>query len=220
MFGKTLKVAAAVAVAAGALAGCGGDPWKVGAAAIVGDDRITVSALDSAVRDWQKEFKADPVANNLRSNPNLNPRLQLVLEKLAENPRRQALDMMVRIRIGDRMAERSGLNVTEGGVDRYIAENGGQRTQEVTALVYGLPKSRHRDMARFSVTLATAAQKFGANGTPQGEQAAGEQIKALYGQTIDGLKIKVNPRFGSFDKSQESLGPITYKLSARESGVR
>ena len=67
MLGKSVKLAAAVLVAAGALAGCSGGSAKAGTAAVVGDDRITVTSLSQTVRDWRRQFKNDPVANRMRA---------------------------------------------------------------------------------------------------------------------------------------------------------
>ncbi|MDL4772320.1 MULTISPECIES: hypothetical protein [Thermomonosporaceae] len=216
-----MRVAAAVVVAAGALAGCGGGPVKMGAAALVGDDRISVTTLDQAVRDWQRQFKTDQNANQMRADPG-NPEQQVASDTLSESDLRGALAVLVNFRIGKKVAASSGVHISETQVDQVIASLDRQGGAGSTTLANGLPRSYTRELARFLATRDQVAAKAGADGNPQSPQTmqAQQQTARLFMDTANGMKIKVNPRFGSFDPNQVTIRPVTARLSAADPGIR
>jgi hypothetical protein len=221
VLGTSVKVALAAAVAAGTLAGCGGGPLKVGAAAIVGDDRISTSTLDQTVRDWQKEFRNDDTANQMRSDPS-NPTQQAVGDQLSDSDMRDALTVLVNMRVGDEVARRDGITVTGTQVDQVIAALDRQGGASSATLASGLPKRYTRDFARFLAVKALLVQKYGSDGNPQNPQTmiARQRADADFVKTADSMKIKVNPRYGSFDHGKVAIDPVKYTLSATESGIR
>jgi hypothetical protein len=216
-----VKVAVAAVVAAGTLAGCGGGPLKVGAAALVGDDRISTSTLDQTVQDWQKEFRNDDIANQMRSDPS-NPTQQAASDQLSDSDMRDALTVLVNMRVGDEVAHRDGINVTGTQVDQVIAALDRQGGAASATLASGLPKRYTRDFARFLAVKALLVQKYGSDGNPQNPQTmiARQRADADFVKTAESMKIKVNPRYGSFDRTKVAIDPVKYSLSATESGIR
>ncbi|MFI0351489.1 hypothetical protein [Actinomadura sp. 9N407] len=222
MSGRTIKAAAAALVAAVALAGCGGGPLKMGAAALVGDDRIAVSTLDTAVTDWQREFRADPVANQLRSDPRMQDQRN-GSEPLTESDLRDALDMLVYFRIGDEVARRNGVTVSQGQIDQIVAALEQRGGADSLVRSRGLPARHARDLAKVIGVETLVAQKYGASPDPRAaEQNAGAQRQTArqFVETAEGMKIRVNPRFGSFEPAKIAITPVKYTLSATESGIR
>lgn len=214
MPGRSVRVAVAAVVAAGALAGCGGSQ-KPGSAALVGDDRITVTKLSQTVRDWREQFRADPAANELRAGAG-NPVRQLAGD--SESDLRGALTMMINFRVGREVAERAGVKVTEAQVDaavRLLDQETNQKLQRPpgtpggavsTTLDSGLPRAYTRDLARLVATQILVTQ-------------AGRPFVELFPAAAHGLDIEVNPRYGTYDPAKLELGPVRSRLSSPDSGI-
>ncbi|TDD84869.1 hypothetical protein E1293_12100 [Actinomadura darangshiensis] len=213
-----MKAAVAVVLAAGALAGCGGSP-KVGTAALVGDDRITVTSLSQTVRDWRTQFRADPAANELRANP-ANPAPQVAGD--SESDLQGALTLLINFKVARKVADRAGIEVTGGEVDGAVeALDHGGGAASIT-LASGLPREHARDLARLVATQAAVMQRFGAdpnNRLNPANQRAGEQWNELFRRTADGMHIEVNPRYGHYDPAKFEIAPIAYRLSSPDSGI-
>ena len=215
---RSLKVLAAAALAVGALAGCGGTP-KVGTAAVVGGDRITVRTLDQTVRDWRAQFRKDPVANELRSN-SPNPPPQLGGD--SDSDLRGALTALINFRVAERMADKAGATVNGADVDQAVwrlKQNGGA---ESNTLARGLPRAYTRDFARFLATRDAVLRKLGgdpANPLSPATQLAGQRGNELALTTANGMDIEINQRYGEFDPKKLELGPVEYRLSSPDSGI-
>lgn len=218
MFGKPLKLSVAALAAAVALAGCGGGPVKMGAAALVGDDRITVGTLDRVVQDWQKQFKTDQIANQMRSDPSGQ---QVATDALSESDMRDALAVLVNFRVAREMAARNGVTVTEGRIEQVVGALDQRGGAASTTLANGLPRAYTRDLARFLATHDLFAERFGADADPRSQKTAQAQQQAsqLFVRTAHEMDIEINPRFGAFDPSRVVISPATAKLSATEPGV-
>ncbi|GAA2421928.1 hypothetical protein GCM10010191_36990 [Actinomadura vinacea] len=221
MSGRTIKAVAAAAVAAAALAGCGGGEMKVGSAALVGDERIAVSTLNGAVSDWQREFRADPMANRMRADPGSFGQGGTA-EPLSETDLRRALDLLVRFRIADEVARRQNLPVSAGRVDQIVDDMNQSGGAASTVRAVGLPARYTRDVARLVAVELDLGKRFGGTDDPRSPQsmAAEARVDAVLTGTAGKMKIKINPRFGSFDPNRVSISPVTARLSAPESGTR
>lgn len=218
MPGKSVKAVVAVVLAAGALAGCGGSP-KVGTAALVGDDRITVTELSQTVRDWRTQFRADPAANELRANP-AGPAPQLAGD--SESDLQGALTLLINFKVADRVARKAGVTVTGGQVDTAVQALNQQGGAGSITLASGLPREHTRDLGRLVATQIAVMQRFGADLTNRlnpATQQAGRRWNELFQSTAGDMHIKVNPRYGSYDPGKLVVGPITYRLSSPDSGI-
>ncbi len=218
MLGKSMKAAAAALLVAAALAGCGDTP-KVGTAAVVGGDRITVTSLSRTVRDWRAQFKTDPVANQMRANPN-DPAEQMGAEA-GESDVRGALTLLLNFRVADRLAREQGVQVSDGQTDQVVGLLNQQGGAASITLASGLPRSRTRDLARYLATQRLLMTRLGADGNPQSPQTqqAAQRWSQLFRGAADGMHIEINPRYGTFDAARGTVGPVAYRLSSPESGV-
>ncbi|KAB2344022.1 SurA N-terminal domain-containing protein [Actinomadura rudentiformis] len=215
-------MALAGALLTGALAGCGDGPVRMGAAAVVGDDRISTAKLDQAVLDCQRQFKNDQVANQVRAALESQRQQQPMSGEPADCSPRSALDTMVNFEVAEAAAKTAGVSVTEGQVDQMIGLMGRQAPAESIVVALGMPKEYTRDVARMNAAQSLILQKLGADGNQQSPASlqARQQALSLFRQAAGKLDIRINPRFGSFDENRMTVSPVTTRLSATESGVR
>ncbi|GAA4224900.1 SurA N-terminal domain-containing protein [Actinomadura meridiana] len=207
------------AVAATALAGCGGSP-KVGTAALVDGDRITVTSLSQTVRDWRVQFRKDPRANDLRANPG-NPAPQIAGD--SDSDLRGALTLLINFDVADEVAHRAGVTVTGSEVDTALGVLNRRGGAESITLASGLPRDRTRDLARMFATQIAVMRKFGgdpADPLNPATQQAGQRWEELFRTTADRMNIEINPRYGTYDPDKVEVGPVRYRLSSPDSGTR
>ena len=224
MFGKSVKVAVAVLAGGAALTACG--PVKMGAAAIVGNDRITIAKLDAAVTAWGKELPKYPAAQQIVQRSQSQSQGQGQGQQIPfdpASPQRSALYQLVDMRVWDEVARANHVNVGPGRVDAFIASNGGARTLDANVLAQGLPRSYGPNYARSVLVRQAMLQRYGvASGQPadpQKQQQAVQQILANYVRAGRSLNIKISPRFGSFDYQTMTLGQVCPRLSTPDSGT-
>lgn len=131
---KTAKrLALAVALAGVALTAC--SPSQIGAAAIVGDKRITTTELDADLRELQQALSENPQAMQQLENTRQQAGAtlpQLMLYRLVEAERYAQL------------AERAGVTVTDGEIDSWISRQGGAEAIETAMLSGGVAPSQSR----------------------------------------------------------------------------
>jgi hypothetical protein len=219
VFSSNVKACLAAVLAAGLLTAC--QPVKMGAAAIVGDERITTASLDETVQRWDREFKADEMANQMRQGLDDQPQNERQLDIVSESRVRGALNLLVTFRIADEIAKAERIPVGAAQIDQTINALGGQRRVQAGTLADGLPIARMRDYMRFLIIQDGLYQRFGGDAnteSPQGQQAR-QRLTQLFAQTAQRLKVRINPRYGTFDPAQAAIGPVSYCLSRAESGV-
>ncbi|MFC5181912.1 SurA N-terminal domain-containing protein [Actinomadura harenae] len=211
---------AALPLSAVLLSGCG--QVKAGAAALVGDDRISVNTLDRTVREWKPQFQADPQAGATRGES--SDQQQMGTDVASESDIRATLASLVFLRVGDRAAKNYGVSPTGGDVDQAIAlmDQSPNSNAVSTTLAAGLPKERVRDVARFNAIQLLLMDRFGWDHNPSSPTA--QQSMQLFdralGDAARELKVSINPRFGVFDPTKVTINPVVLRLSATESGVR
>jgi hypothetical protein len=192
VFRKSLKAAVCVLAAGTALTACG--PLKPGAAAIVGDHRITVSELDSAVTRWSKEIPSHPETQQIVAKAQqASPPQQVPFDP--SSPQRSALYQLINIRVLDEVARDQHVAVTPGQVDAFVAATGGRPNLDASVLAEGLPTSYGNDFAR-SVLVRQALAERQAGGGPH-------------------IDIKINPRFGTLDGAN-GFGTVCPRLSTAD----
>lgn len=188
----TIAVASA-AVAVAALAGC--SSTTAGAAATIGDTRISEQELASQVQAIQ-------VAKGQPANA---PDASLT---------QQALGRLITIELLDRLAAREGVVITQGMVDEQVANYEGQagdRQQlEQLFLEQNVAPSQLEDIIRLQVT----AQQLGIALNPRG--SAEEQGQAVFDAASalsTELETTVSPRFGLWDPTALRVGGVSSDLS-------
>ncbi|WP_328970105.1 SurA N-terminal domain-containing protein [Streptomyces sp. NBC_00239] len=183
-----LSVSAALLAAAPLLAACSGEA-RPGTAAVVGGERITVSALQAQMRDVRAAQNRSPQAAQLISDTS-------GLEKYK-------LNSMIQSRVLDRTAQDAGITITtkdlEDARKERILQSGGVEQFEALALQKGGLAPGQIDRAiRDQLILAKLNEKFG-EGKIAGPAAAAAKE----------LGVEVNPRYGAWDPAQLTVGQAT-----------
>ncbi|MET9923183.1 MULTISPECIES: SurA N-terminal domain-containing protein [unclassified Streptomyces] len=188
-----LAVSAATLLAAPLLAACGNEAHP-GAAAVVGGERIEVSAVQAQAADVRAAQESSPEAAQL-----VNKSGQLGRAKLHG---------LIFGRILDQAAEDAGVTVTRKEIQEARtasrAQAGGEEQLRAMMLQqrWVAPDQIDGDM-RQEVLLPKLAKALGADlGTPEGQQVVGEALTKASKQ----LDIDVNPRFGAWDDQKMQLG--------------
>jgi hypothetical protein len=219
VFRKSLKVAVSVLAAGTALAACG--PIKPGAAAVIGNDRITVAKLDSAVSRWSKELPKYPQAQQIVEQA----QSQQSGEKIPfdpSSPRRSALYQLIDLRAWDEVAREKNIAITPGQVDAFVASKGGRAGLDAYVLAEGLPTSYGTDFAHSLLIQQTLLQRYGINPDQQVDPSMEGQVRQFlsdYANAKRHLGVKVNPRLGTFNDKTLTLGAVCQHLSTPDSGT-
>jgi hypothetical protein len=223
VFRKSLKAAVCVLAAGTALAACG--PIKPGAAAIIGNDRVTDAKLDSAVTQWSKELPKYPQAQQLVQNAQARARAVAEGQQVPpadpndvmpfdpSSPQRSALFLMITIRSWDEVGREKGLTPTPGQIDAFVASAGGRAQLDTSIVALGLPTSYADDFVRTVLTNQALATRYGVN-----DPATQSRLTADLVAAQRKLGITVNPRYGTFDKEMR-FGAICPRLSTPDSGT-
>lgn len=189
----TVCSAAALAVTAPLLTGCGDDAHP-GAAAVVQQHRITMGDLQAkvgAVRDAQR---AAPQGEQMIKGSG-----QLT---------RATLDGMIRDRIVRRAAEDAGVSVSRREVHHMRAmldrQAGGARQTEATLLQQqAIAPGEIDDRIRMQLAVDKIAKARGID--PQ-SPSGNAKLNALFAETSKSMRIDVNPRYGKWDTTKATLG--------------
>ena len=187
------RLAAVVAVATIALAACG-TPTP-GAAAVVGDSRISEADLTTQV---QAVLAAQGKALD-STDPELTS---------------STLDRLVKAELVDLLAHEAGITITQGQIDAelqaYATQAGGQSEVERIFLEQGIAPSQIPAV----VVLNLQANALGAALAPSADQQAQGQalVKAI---TIlsQAIKTEVSPRYGTWDAASLQVGAVPDDLS-------
>jgi hypothetical protein len=218
-FTRTVTGAAAAGAALIVLAGCGSGPVQMGAAAIVGSQRITSTTLSDDVAGLNKTYQANPsVAGQLQYKPAQMPQL--------------VLTWLVRFQILDNVARTKGIQISPGDSQRGLAaaaqifqqQTGQNISAGELALANAVPPGLLTQFGRFEAILSklTVLYTGGRQPTSQQDQQAESQIvnqrlTADIGSATKNLNIKINPRYGQLNTAQLTIGSAPDRLS-RPSG--
>jgi hypothetical protein len=211
VFGRRTRLAALGAVGLGAcavLAAC--SPVKMGAAAIVGNERITASSLDTQVSNFHAA--AAPYGSQVQLTS-------------AEVPA-AVLSWLIRFAIGDQVAASAGISVTEAQIQQGTASINSQAQQAAEENGLSSAKSVFLN-AGLSPQMLPALGKYQAEETAFAEHANGGTLPTTTAgnNTVNAaltkaectaaksLNIQVNPQFGRLDYSQYTVVPAADTLS-------
>lgn len=170
--------AAAVGIA---LTACS-SPMQAGAAAVVGDQRITVSKVNADTQSFRAALKKVQVEEAQAFGG--VPVSHVVLQRL------------VNVAVADELMRRYNLRASETEIDNALRDPGQYQTAEINLLANGVVPTDARDWGRAMVGLAKLQQQFG------GE--AGQQRLA---QEFNGVKPIVNPRYGALNLQRSEQNP-------------
>jgi peptidyl-prolyl cis-trans isomerase SurA len=189
------------------LAACG--PVQAGSAAVVGDQRITVSSLDTQVSNLQTAAK---------------PYSGLPLTA-AEMPA-AVLTWMIRFQLMDELAAANGISVSDADAQAALdslkaqAQQNGITTSELL-VASGVPPQMFEQLGRWRAQEIALGTKLN-GGKPVTTTAQQDAVNAAAGkaqcQAAKSLNIKVSPQFGRLDYTQYVVVPAPDTLS-RPAGV-
>jgi len=201
---RLVKVSAVVLGAGLVVAGC--SPVKMGAAAITGNERITIATLDTEVTNLSEAAKQYPA----------------VVQLTPAQQTQQTLTWLVRFQINDELARQAGITVTTAQAQKALAE------------IYASAKAsaQAQGVSNVSLNLILAANGIAPNLAPElgRYEAINEQfIRQANGGTLPtttaqqsattaklqhaqctaakSLNIAINPQFGRLDYSQYQVVP-------------
>lgn len=199
-------VIAAAAAATCALSACG--PVRMGAAAITGGQRITVTTLSDQVTSLQRAYQAG------------RPGIQLQFP-LSQAPQ-QVLGWMLRFRIRDELAARNHVVVTTGQSQRALAALARQTGRSGPAFVAlavanGLPPDMLPDLGRYEAIQSEMFARLNGGTLPR-TQARIQALSPVFSHreclAAKALHIQVNPEFGQFDYATLAVIAAASPLSA------
>ncbi|MEV4221825.1 SurA N-terminal domain-containing protein [Nonomuraea sp. NPDC049725] len=179
---RAVLVAAAAGASVLALTACS-TPVEAGAAAVVGNQRISASDLTRNVQEFEAALKKA----NITPEQLGVPVTQFVLFRMTNQARYQQL------------AAKHGITVTETEVDAALQQPGQQQSPEMNLLSKGVAPAGARPYLRAELGAAKLIEKFG--GT-QSQQAA-----AKWAEEYNSIKTQFSPRYGTFQQDQGFVDP-------------
>jgi SurA-like protein len=178
------------------LAAC--SPVQAGAAAIVGDQRITVSSLDTQVSNLQAAAK--PYGTSLPITAAQMPDA--------------VLSWMIRFQVMDEVAAANGINVTDSqaqagynSLSAVASQNGFTSTAELL-IANGVPPQMFGQVGRWEAQQDAFARKHNGGKEPAStaeQNAFNTAINKAQCEAGKSLNIKVSPQFGRVDYTQFSV---------------
>ncbi|KDN83182.1 SurA N-terminal domain-containing protein [Kitasatospora cheerisanensis] len=186
---RRLRAAIGIAVAAAALTACGGAPAHQGAAAVVGDERISIAQVEARV-SAVREGGAAQTGAQANEQPGLARHAvsELILDKVID---RALTDRRLTVSASEIGAARSADVRTVGGETKLT---------ELLRTKQGVPADGIDDFYRQQIGLTKLAGGQDPNG-PDGDAA----IRKALVEAGSALHIVVNPRYGSWNTTRIGL---------------
>ncbi|WP_049557201.1 SurA N-terminal domain-containing protein [Nonomuraea sp. SBT364] len=174
--------AAAAGASLLALTACS-TPVEAGAAAVVGNQRISAKDLNQNVREFEAALKKA----NITPEQLGVPVTQFVLFRMTNQARYQQL------------ADKHGITVTETEIEAALRQPGQQQSPEMNLLSKGVSPANARPYLRAELGAAKLIEKLG--GT-ESQQAA-----AKWSEEYNAIKTQFSPRYGSFQQDAGFVDP-------------
>jgi SurA N-terminal domain len=186
------------------LAAC--SPVQVGAAAIVGSQRITVSSLDTQVSNWQTAAK--PHASSIQLT--------------SANAPAAVLSWLVRFAVLDQVAAANGISVTQAqsqaalsSLSAVAQQNGFSSTSQLL-IANGVPPQLFPQVGQWDAQQTAYGLK--ANGgkeptTTTEQNNVSTAVTKAQCTAAKSLNIQISPQFGRLDYTQLSVVPAANTLS-------
>ncbi len=208
MLRTSMKLGAAVAAAGLAVVACG--PVQLGAAALLGGQRISSATLADQVSDLSTAY------NRYKGKI----QLQYPVSQMPQ----QALSWLVRFKVRDELAAQQNVTVTSGDAQRALAQinaqirqGGSTATLPELAVANGLPPDLIPDLGRYQAIQNAVVTKLDGGTVPTqsaAQQTLQKQFNTAQCQASKSLDIKINPQFGLLDYSQITVVSAPPSLSA------
>lgn len=194
-----MKLAAAVLIGGVAVAACG--TVRMGAAAIVGNQRVSSSNLSAEVSNLNAGYQ--------------KYRHQVQLQFPASQMPQQVLAWIVRFRVRDQLAQREGITVTPTDVQQAlnaisasIKESGETATLPEVAVANGLPPDMLNDLGQYQAIETKVLDRLDGGKLPSAtsaQQTLENQFNQKQCLAAKSLNIQINPQFGELNYSDFSV---------------
>ncbi len=207
----SIKLAAALVAAGVAVAACG--TVKMGAAAIVGNQRISTNNLAEEVSSLSAGYQS--YKNQVQ--------LQYPVSEMPQ----QVLAWLVRFRVRDRLAQREGITVTPTEVQQALAAITAQIKQSAStatlaeiAVANGLPPDMLNELGRYQAIETRLLDRLDGGKLPSAtaaQQALLAEFNGSQCRAAKSLDIQISPQFGTLDYGTFAIVPATPTLSRPQS---
>lgn len=190
---KKWALAGVAGIVAVVVSGCGSA--VPGAAAMVGDDRISERELTEKVEQVLRA-QGRPVDSASEA---------LVVT---------TLDRMITTSLVEQIAEQEGVEVTQGELDatlaNYAEATGGQEAFEELLIQQDLAPESIEDLFRVNILAQKLGMELDPMGSPEAQSSA---VLAAVSQFSDDVGTSVSPRYGTWDGASLTVGAIANDLS-------
>jgi hypothetical protein len=199
---RLIKVSA-VALGAGlVVTAC--SPVKLGSAAIVGNERITMATLDTEVANLSRTVKLYPGTVQLSQ----------------EQQTQQTLTWLIRFEINDELARQAGITVSTAQAQKaldeiYSAAKASAQAQGISNVTLdlilvanGIPPNLADEVGRYQAIDEQFARQVNGGQEPTStaaQSATTAKLNKARCRAAKALKVQVNPQFGQLDYSQVAV---------------
>jgi hypothetical protein len=195
-------MASALVVGVGLVTGCAVTPLKMGAAAIVGNQRISIATLDTEVTNLSQAVKRYPGTVNLTATQQTQATLSwLILYQVYEELARQH-----GITVSPAQGQAALNKAIDNAKTQYEAQGLTNLNRTEILARSGIPPNTADELGRFeaisSMYLAIANGGTAPAPGSSAQTAAGTKLGQAQCQAAKTLNIQVNPQFGQLDYSQ------------------
>jgi hypothetical protein len=205
-----IKLAAAAGVCGLAVAACG--TVHMGAAAIVGDQRVSSSTLNAEVANLNAGYQ--------------KYRSQVQLQYSKSQMPQQVLGWIVRFKVRDQLAQREGITVTSTEVQQALSSiaasikaEGESAPLPAVAVANGLPPDMLTDLGQYEAIETKALDRLDGGKLPTGSSAQ-TALEDTFNKSqclaAKSLQIQINPQFGELNYSDYSVVAAPSQLSATQ----
>ena len=211
MLRRVLTCAAGVGIVLLAATAC--SPVKMGSAAIVGSDRITVTQLDDQVNAFDQAYPKYSSQVNLTSSEIPN----------------EVLSWLIRFQIREQFATDHGITVTDAQVQTAIDEikaQGEQYAEEegvsgytfnMLLIANGIPLDLQNELGRYQAIENAYLVQANGGSSPDSTttvDALEKKFSASECTSAKSLDVQVSPQYGTFNYTQYSVTATPDLLSA------
>jgi hypothetical protein len=208
---RRLVTTSAVVIGA-ALVATGCSPVKMGAAAIVGNERITIATLDTEVTNLSQTAKLYPGTVQLSQ----------------EQETQQTLTWLIRFKINDELARQAGITVSTAQEEKalneiYNAAKANAQAQGISNVTLnlilvanGIPPNLADEVGRYQAIDDQFAVQANGGKEPtstSAQDATSAQLNKARCQAAKALKIQVNPQFGQLNYNQIAIVTVPGSVS-------
>jgi hypothetical protein len=204
VFRRLVTTSAVVIGAALVVTACG--PVKLGSAAIVGNERITIATLDTEVTNLSQTVKLYPGTVQLSQ----------------AQQTQQTLTWLIRFKINDELARQAGITVTTAQAQKaldeiYSAAKANAQAQgirnvtlDLILVANGIPPNLASEVGRYQAIDDKFAEQVNGGQEPTStaaQSATTTKLNMARCRAAKALSVQVNPQFGRLDYTQVAVVP-------------